>query len=809
MPTQKVIQAPSQEHLPIVDICEDIILLKNGGAALVLESTSLNFSLLSEREQEAMIAAYAALLNSLSFPLQILIRSQKKDISSYLKYLEEEQKKQTNQKLTLMIDRYKKFITQTVKKKNVLEKTFYLIIPFSPYELGVTKSLVTTFKKPNQLPFSRSYIIKKAKTSLYPKRDHLIRQIGRLGLRLRQLGTDELKKVLYNIYNPEETIASLSQEEIERITKQKENRSKAESEVSSPPSENNFSTLDFIAPQKIELDFNHLKIGNTYFRSFFVGGYPRFVSASWLDPIINFDHSLDISFFVYPVESKTVLDDLRRKIAEMEAEISTDLQRGKIINPSTQAKLEDAQALQEQLVKGVERFFQFSFYITVPSDSIEELSNITKQIESTLASLLVSVKKSTLSQEDCFISTLPIGLDKMLITRNMDTTSLATTFPFTSAELSSDKGVMYGINEDNESLIIFDRFSLENPNSVVFGTTGSGKSYLIKLEALRSLMLGTEVIIIDPESEYKLLSDAVGGEFISFSFNSKSKINPFDLSSIIETNENQLGLKILSLHSLFKVIMGALNPSEEAILDRALIATYKAKGITIDPQTQTREPPLMEDLYKTLVGMEDPQSRLLADRIEKFVMGSFVGIFDQHTTIDIKNPFTVFSVRDLEESLRPIAMFIILDYIWTRIRRELKKRLLIVDEAWHMMKYPDSAQFLYSIVKRSRKYWLGLTTITQDVEDFLSQDIGKAIVTNSAIHILMKQSPAAIERVGEVFYLSEGEKQLLLSSNIGEGIFFAGPHHVAMKTVASAEEHALITTRPEEIIRRTMQVQQI
>lgn len=569
------------------------------------------------------------------------------------------------------------------------------------------------------------------------------------------------------------------------------------------------SVQNIIAPQKIDVDWSFVKINNKYLRTLFVAGYPRFVSPGWLDPLVNFDHSLDLSFFIYPVEGKTVLDDLRRKIAEMEAEIATDLQRGRIVNPGTQAKLEDAGNLQEQLVKGAERFFQFAFYITIPADSLEELNNTTQQVTSTLGSLLVVAKTATLQMEDGLYSTLPLGADKLSITRNMDTTSLATTFPFTSGELSSDRGVLYGINEDNDSLVVFDRFSLENYNSVIFATSGAGKSFAVKLEAIRSLMLGTEVFIIDPEAEYKALAQAAGGEFISFSFGSPAKINPFDLSGMQE-EENQLGLKILSLHSLFGVIMGTLNPTEQAILDRALIETYRAKGITLDPATQKLTPPLMEDLYKSLLGMEELLARGLADRIEKFVKGSFQGIFDAHTNIDLENPFTVFSVRDLEESLRPIAMFIILDFIWTRIRRDIKKRLLIVDEAWHMMRYPDTAQFLYSIAKRSRKYYLGLTTITQDVEDFLSRDIGKAIVTNSALRLLMKQSAAAIDSIGDVFKISEGEKQLLLAADIGEGIFFAGSNHVAIRVVASEEEYKLVTSKPSDILaQRTEQAPNI
>jgi len=570
--------------------------------------------------------------------------------------------------------------------------------------------------------------------------------------------------------------------------------------------ENN-DLIGTIAPDEVELDLDSFRVNNVYLKTLFVSGYPRFVSPGWLEQVINFNSSLDISFFIYPIEGKGVLDDLLHKVAEMEAEIATDLERGKILNPATQAKLEDARLLQEELVKGAEHFYEFAFYITIRAIDADQLNQITKQVEATLGSLLISAKHTTLDMENGFLSTTPFGLDKLSITRNMDTTSLATTFPLTSAELSSDKGVLYGINSQNGSFIIFDRFSLENSNMTVFATSGAGKSYFVKLESLRSLMLGTEIIIIDPEAEYKNLTEAVGGEYLSFSFNSPAKINPFGLSQVYVEGENQLNLKILSLHSLFKIIMGAISPAQEALLDRALVETYKSKGIDMDPTTQSKEPPLMEDLYKVLIGMEVPDALDLAARIEKFVRGSFVGIFDQHTNIDIHNPFTVFSVRELQDALRPIAMFIILDFIWTRVKKDLKPRLLIVDEAWHMMRYPDTAQFLYSIVKRARKYYLGLTTITQDVADFLSQDIGKAIVTNSALRVLLKQAPAAIDELGQVFYLSQGERQLLLGSNVGEGIFFAGNNHAPITIVASPEEHKLITTKPQEVLEAQQNIQ--
>lgn len=569
------------------------------------------------------------------------------------------------------------------------------------------------------------------------------------------------------------------------------------------------SVKDIIAPPAIEVDFDYIKVGTTYYRTLFVVGYPRYVQANWLSPLINFEHTLEISMYHYPVEAKGVLDDLKRKITEMEATITTDIQHGHVIDPSVQAALEDAQLLQEELVRGAERFFQFALYVTIPAESKEELDTITKQVESTLGALLLVPKHATLQMEEAFKTTLPQATDHLYITRNMDTTSLATTFPFISSSLTSNSGIMYGVNEHNGSLVIFDRFSQENANSVVFAKSGAGKSYMVKLEALRSLMFGTEIIVIDPEEEYKNLCEAIGGEYISFSFDSPAKINPFDLSGVYEEGENELGLKILSLHGFFKVIMGNLTPTEDALLDKALVATYKAKGITPDPATQQKEPPLMEDLYKAFLGMEEEAAKGLADRLEKFVKGSLIGIFNQQSNIDIKNTFTVFSIKNLEEALRPIAMYLILDFIWTRIKNDIRKRLLVVDEAWYMMQYPDSATFLYSVAKRARKYYLGLTTISQDVEDFLNTDYGKAIVTNSSIQILLKQSPAAIDKIADVFYLSEGEKHLLLAADIGEGIFFAGPNHVAIRVIASPDEHSLVTSNPEELLEMQKQSQNV
>lgn len=559
---------------------------------------------------------------------------------------------------------------------------------------------------------------------------------------------------------------------------------------------------DIIAPEAIEVDFTHQQINSTFTRTLFVAGYPRSVPANWLSPLINFPHQISVSMFVYPMDSTEILDNLKRKITEMEAEIQSDLRAGKISNINTEVKLEDARFIREELAKGSERFFQFGLYVTIYAKSREELDRVTKAIQSSLGSLLIVSKKATLQMDEGFKTTLPMGTDKLVVARNMDTTSLATTFPFTSSELTMETGIMYGINEHNDSLVIFDRFKMENANMVIFAKSGAGKSYTVKLEILRQLMFGVEIIVMDPEKEYEELAKSVGGEYINFTFNATTKINPFDLSNLYEEGENELGQKIISLHGLLKVMLGEMTPQQDALLDRALVAAYKSKGITPDPATQTNEPPLMEDVYKALVGMESEDANSVAARLEKFITGSFRGIFDQASNFDIKSQLTIFSVKEMEDVMRPVAMYVILDFIWTRVKKDLKKRILVVDEAWYFMKHPDSASFLHSMVKRARKYYLGVTTITQDVEDFLHNDYGKAIVTNASIQFLMKQSTASIPVLAETFYLSQGERQLLVTTDIGEGIFFAGQNHVALRVVASDEEHEVITTNPEELFAR-------
>lgn len=559
---------------------------------------------------------------------------------------------------------------------------------------------------------------------------------------------------------------------------------------------------DIIAPEAVELDFDFQRLNSFYTQSMFVAGYPRTVVANWLSPLINYPANMNISMFIYPEDSDEILDNLKRRITEMEAEITSDLRAGKMSNISTEVKLEDAINLREQLARGTDRFFQLGLYITIKANSLDELDKLSKALRSSLGSLMIITKVTTMQMGAGFKTCLPLGEDKLKVTRNMDTTALATTFPFTSSELSMETGIMYGINEHNGSLVIFDRFAMPNANMVVFAQSGAGKSYTVKLEIIRQLMFGVEVLVLDPEHEYADLANQYEGQYINFTFNADTKINPFDMSNLYEEGENELGQKILSLHGLLKLMLGRLSPEQDALLDKAIVATYKGKGITPEPASQTNEPPLMEDLYKAVIGFETPAAMDIAARLEKFITGSFRGIFDQKSNIDIKNQLVIFSVHDIEEELRPLAMYVILDFIWTRIKKDLKKRILVVDEAWYFMSNQDSAQFLYSMVKRARKYYLGITTISQDVEDFLGNSYGKAIVSNSSIQFLMKQASVSLPVLTNTFYLSQGEQQLLMAAEVGEGIFFAGSNHVALRVIASEEEHEVITTNPEDVIRR-------
>lgn len=560
---------------------------------------------------------------------------------------------------------------------------------------------------------------------------------------------------------------------------------------------------DLLAPASIEVGQSYIKLGERFAKSFFIFSYPKYLSTVWFSPVINLDAPLDVSFFIHTVDMSRILNQLRKKVTETQAELLERQEKGLVRDPALEIAFRDLEELRERLQSAQEKMFRLGLYVTIYGDSEKELRDTEVALRSMLESRLIYLKPALYQQKEGFISTSPYGLDLLQVHTPMNTAPISSSFPFTSFDLSSNEGILYGINQHNNSLVLFDRFSLENYNEVFFGTAGSGKSYFVKTEILRSLMLGIDVIVIDPENEYQFLSDAVGGSFFNISLGSKEHINPFDLPRPREGERpaDVLRSNIMNLVGLLRIMLGGLTPEEDAIIDRALAETYAAKDITLDsdPTTWKEKIPLMSDLEQILETMEGAGS-LLA-RIRKFTKGTYAEFFNSYSNISMTNKFVVFGIRDMEEELRPMAMFIIMRYIWNTIRSELKKRIMVVDEAWWLMRTEDGASFLYGIVKRARKYWLGVTTITQDVSDFMRSDYGQPIITNSALKVLMKQSSAVINIVKSVFNLTEEEKTRLLESAVGEGIFFAGQKHVAIRAIASYTEDQIITTAPEEVVK--------
>jgi type IV secretory pathway VirB4 component len=570
---------------------------------------------------------------------------------------------------------------------------------------------------------------------------------------------------------------------------------------------------DIIAPAAFEVNPKFLRLSGMYVRTLFIITYPRHIGLGWSTPLINLNKTFDVAMFFYPIKANIVLKQLQKKVGIFEAKILSDAEKGAPRDPIAETALRDIEALRDALTQGIEHFFQFSFYITIYAPTPEELDRYTDEVESLFGSKLIYTKAGFYQSEQGFNSTVPLGNDELMISYNMNTSPIAASFPFISSDLTSDNGILYGINRHNNSLVLFDRFSLQNANSVVFATSGAGKSYAVKLEILRSLMMGTEVIVIDPEYEYKDLSDAVGGTFVNVSLASEAKVNPFDLPRGVGEGtkvEDIIRSAVITLKGLIRIMIGqpigeggklGFTPEEDSLLDRALIETFAKKDITADlPNLENIDPPTMTDFQDVLEGMEGSQD--LVARLRKYITGTFAGLLNSPTNVEMNNQLVVFSVRDLEDELRPVAIYSIINYIWNVTRSERKKRLLVVDEAWWLMQQEDSAKFIFALVKRARKYFMGVTTITQDVNDFLRSPYGQAIVTNSAMQLLLKQSPSAVDNIQKTFHLTDGEKYLLLESGVGEGIFFAGQKHAAIKIVASYTEDKIVTTNPEQLLKQ-------
>lgn len=563
--------------------------------------------------------------------------------------------------------------------------------------------------------------------------------------------------------------------------------------------------LDTVAPASFVVNPNYLQINEYYIRTLFVYTYPRFLNTNWLSPVVNYDIVLDISLHIAPLESKLFMGHLKKQAGRLESSLRIEQEKGLVSNPELETAIGDIEELRTGLQTGQERIFKFGLYFTLYAKSLEELNTLTDELESALGGMLIYTKQSIFQMEQGFNTCLPLGLDQLNVTKNLDTNSSSTSFPFVSATLSSNEGVLYGINRHNNSLILFDRFRLENANQVVFAKSGAGKSYAVKLEALRSMMLGLDIIVIDPEREYEPLANAVGGSYLDISLNSEKRINPFDLPKALPDESGDVVLRsaISDLTALIALMVGGVTPEEAGVLDKALYETYALRDITPDVRTHSKPPPLLSDLQNVLQNITGAES--LVRRLERYTSGTFAGLFNQPTNFELDRGFVAFSIRNLEEQLRPLGMYLILNYIWSKIRHDLRKRLVIIDEAWILMQYPDSARYVFTLAKRARKYFMGLTIISQDVEDFLNSEQGRAVLNNSSMQVLLKQAPTAVEKLAEVFHLTEGEKFLLLESNVGEGLFFAGQNHVAIQVVASYGEHQIVTSRPEELLAREKQ----
>ncbi len=558
--------------------------------------------------------------------------------------------------------------------------------------------------------------------------------------------------------------------------------------------------VDTIAPTALKIGSREIELGEKFVRAFYTISYPRFLSDSWFSPVINLDKVLDISLFIHPIETAQALRGFQKKVAEVQSQINEREAKGLVRDPLLDTAYQDLESLRDNLQQAQEKLFDVGLYIALYGDTKEEIDKTEGDIRGLLDSKLVYTKPALFQQEQGFRSCIPLGTDELLVNSKLNSSPLSSIFPFVSFDLTSDRGILYGINRHNSSLILFDRFSLENYNSVVFAKAGAGKSYTTKLEILRSLMFGTNVIVIDPEREYEQLAESTGGRSFHISLSSEHHINPFDLPPVKEDEDPKdiLRSNIISLVGLFRIMLSGLSPEEDAIVDRAISETYALKDITGDTDFTGAEPPLISDFEQVLSGMEGSES--LVERLSKYTRGSWAGFLNQPTNIDLTQQLEVFSVRDMEDELKPVAMYIITHYIWNAVRHEMKKRLLIIDEAWWMMKSDDTASFLYSVAKRGRKYYLGVCTITQDVEDFLKSPYGKPILTNSSLQLLLKQSPTAIDVLQNTFNLTDEEKYLLLEAGVGEGLFFAGLKHVAIKVIASYTEDQIITSDPSQLL---------
>ena len=750
--------------VPIKKIEQNTVFLKEGGMRKVIMATGINMDLKSEEEQSIIISGFQNFINSLDFSIEFTVHSRRMAIKEYLDRMRAREASEANPLIKKQLNEYIKFIEDFVADNAVVEKNFFITIPFDPILLSQLGKSPAEAGEVSETELSSRF------EKLNFRTEQVLSGLRQLGVRAVILQDGELKELYRNFYNPK----TVEREPVPE---------------DSP-----------IASNSIEMHPSFLKINDKFVKPLFILSYPRYIAGGWLGQIINLPELMDISIHISPVDTGIALKNLTKKTAQLNAEIMEREEKGLVRDPGLETALNDTENLRDTLQQTREKLFSVGVYAALYADSLQEVKKLEYHFTSLFDRSLISIKNPIFESWQCYQSVIPLCRNYMDITTTMNTSPASSFFPFISPDLSSDQGLVYGLNLHNNSLVIFDRFELENHNSVIFAKSGAGKSYTAKLEVLRSIMMGSDVIIIDPENEYKPLTEAVGGTTFKISLTSEDSINPFDIPVVPEDESvaEVLQSHIASLTGLIKLMVGAVTPSEEGILDRAINETYASRDIAPGKDFSRATAPRLEDLETVLKNMDGGKS--LSDRLYRFTKGSYAGFTNRATNIDMNKGVIVFSIRDLEEELRPIAMYIILNFVWNIVRSKLKRRILVVDEAWLMMKYTDSASFLFNLVRRARKYYLGITTITQDVEDFLSSPYGRPVITNSSLQILLKQSPATIDSVGKAFNLTEVEKNYLVEASIGQGLILVGQKHVAAQIISSPFEHRIITTNPEELL---------
>jgi len=725
-----------KQFLNLKEIKEDVLIL-NRGKLSILKVEPINFTLRNQQEKQIVINTFQKFLNSLDFPIQIIVATDALNLDNYLSHLESK-----SDKYSKLFKDFKEHLHKTITTKGLLNRSFYLIIP-EKEDLTVQVGVCEELLKNMNLKFTR-------------------------------LKDQELLFVLSSFFND-------IYEEEDKVPKD--------------------YLFEMVAPKSFLNNPKDTLINNVFCRTIAVKGYPRTVEEGFLDKIITINGDFDIALHIEPYNIEQQMVMLNRELQKQRGDLWSMQNKG-VINPSLEIKYNDTKMVLENLQKGNEKLFNVSLYVTCKGKSKEELNMLTKKIESELNALLMVPTVPIYEQHKGIKSTIPLGKDELLIKRNVTTQALSAFFPFTSQFLQVDEsGILLGLNKNNIPLIK-DIFKLYNANGVVLASSGGGKSYFTKLMISRLLLNGTKVMVIDPQGEYVDLVNKFDGQTINISRESETIINPLDLMG------HDFDEKKLTLLDLFPIMLGQTSEIQKAVLDRALTRIYETKGINNDKNTWKKEPPIMADLLQELVSLskeatvvEKETYRSLINRIEMYGSGVF-NFLNKQTNLNFNNRFVCFNIGDMPNQVKPAVMFLILDYVYMKMKKDIERKILVVDEAWSLLERTEDEGYIFKIVKTCRKFNLGLLLITQDVGDLLKNDAGKALLNNSEYTLLLRQKPSIIELVEKTFQLSLKEREKLLTAQTGEGILIISNEHSEIKIIASPEEHLVITTNADERLKK-------